>query len=118
MQLNQEGKQLFKTERDFIQLNEFHQDHVSALPKGFKTLAFSKDHTPNQIVVSENGQCITVQGHPEFNRGTIVSLIHVTRENETLTREFAESRLEILNNAPLKIQDVWLTEKIIDFVLA
>jgi GMP synthase (glutamine-hydrolysing) len=116
LQLNEEGKKLFKTDRDVILLNEFHQDHVSVLPKGFKTLAFTEENTPNQITVSENKQCMTVQGHPEFNRDTVTSLIHITNELGLFKDGFAKQCLDTLKHEP-DMDDVWLTERIIDFIL-
>lgn len=115
--MNDEGKEFLKTDKDYIRIYQSHQDHVSVVPKGFKTLAFTKGNTPNQITVSENGQCITIQGHPEFERETITTMITVRRDTGVLETDFANRCLEILKSEPLEMEDVWFTEKVLDFVL-
>lgn len=102
---------------DFIRIYQFHQDHVSVVPKGFKTLAFTEGNTPHHITVSENGQCITIQGHPEFEKETIATMIAVRRNTGVLETDYANRCLEILESEPLEMEDVWFIEKVLDFVL-
>jgi GMP synthase-like glutamine amidotransferase len=115
--LNDEGKQILKTDKDFIRIYQFHQDHVSVVPKGFKNLAFTEGNTPNHITVSENGQCITIQGHPEFEKETITTMITVRKITGILEKDFANRCLETLASEPLEMEDVWFTERVLDFIL-
>ncbi|KAI9307279.1 class I glutamine amidotransferase-like protein, partial [Cunninghamella echinulata] len=65
IQLTDEARSFFQTDRKTMCINEFHQDHVSSLPAGFVCLASSLPHTPIQSMLSLDGKCITLQGHPE-----------------------------------------------------
>lgn len=100
-----------------MRINQFHKDHVIVLPKGFKTLAFTEHSTPNHIVVSENLQSLSIQGHPEFNRDTMIDMIKVRIKNGALDKHLAEAALESLENAYPEMEDVWFAEKVLDFIL-
>ncbi|KAG2228639.1 hypothetical protein INT48_007092 [Thamnidium elegans] len=116
MQLNQKGKDLFKTEKTKLRINQLHRDHVSVLPKGFVCLA-STENTANHATVSENGQCITVQGHPEFNRDTMKIIIEKRTESGVLQKEQSAQWLNRLKSEGPEMEDVWLVEKFIEFII-
>ncbi|CAO3621239.1 unnamed protein product [Mucor hiemalis] len=104
VELNDEGRKIFKSDKQILRLNQFHQDHVPVLPKGFKTLA-STHHSPNQIVVSENGQCISVQGHPEFDRDLMRTMIKTRMDNGALDEDLSKRCLEQLASVSEEMED-------------
>ncbi|KAI8095839.1 class I glutamine amidotransferase-like protein [Thamnidium elegans] len=97
-------------------INQLHRDHVSVLPKGFVCLA-STENTANHATVSENGQCITVQGHPEFNRDTMKIIIEKRTESGVLQKEQSAQWLNRLKSEGPEMEDVWLVEKFIEFII-
>ncbi|GAA5817851.1 hypothetical protein MFLAVUS_011411 [Mucor flavus] len=117
IKLNKEGQRFFKTAKETLRINQFHKDHVIVLPKGFKTLAFTEHSTPTHIVVSDNLQCLSIQGHPEFSRDTMIDMIKIRIENGALEKHLAEAALESLENAYPEMEDVWFAEKVLDFIL-
>jgi GMP synthase-like glutamine amidotransferase len=89
------------------------------LPKGFECLAFTKGNTDNHATVSDNGQVITIQGHPEFNRDTMRIVIEKRMENGILPKEEALEWLKSLNGLETEdMEDVWVVGKFIDFILS
>lgn len=88
---------------------------MSVLPKGFVCLA-STENTANHATVSENGQCITVQGHPEFNRDTMKIIIEKRTESGVLQKEQSAQWLNKLQSEGPEMEDVWLVEKFIEFI--
>lgn len=120
IELNSSGKEFFNTDKNKLRINQLHRDHVSTLPKGFKCLAFTKENTENHITVSDNKQVITVQGHPEFNRGTMRIVIEKRMESGILPKEQATQWLKTLDDLKTNedMEDVWLVEKFIDFTFS
>ncbi|KAL9556250.1 hypothetical protein MBANPS3_001975 [Mucor bainieri] len=114
--VTEEGKKYLKSERDLIRINQFHQDHVSVLPDGYKSLAYTEGNTPNQITVSSNQQCFTIQGHPEFSRDTMHTMLTVRRDTGVLDKDMANRALDTLANAPPEMEDVWFAERALDFI--
>lgn len=115
--MNKEGQKFFKTDKEVLRINQFHKDHVTKLPKGFKSLAYTEDSTPTHIVVSENGQCLSIQGHPEFSRDTMRDMIKIRMDNGALEHRLAQRALETLEDASPEMEDVWFAEKVLDFIL-
>lgn len=116
IRLNENGKEALKTDKDTIRIYQFHQDHVFALPEGFKVLGYTDNNTENQITISEDGQCLTIQGHPEFSTRTMRTMIEKRKETGVLPSLFADTCLNILDNAPPEMESVWFVEKILDFI--
>ncbi|KAG1459492.1 hypothetical protein G6F56_006152 [Rhizopus delemar] len=94
LELTEFGKALFETDKAHLKINQSHQDYVSKIPDGFQCLAYT-DNTPYQAIVSDDRQCISVQGHPEFT-------------NDALER---------LKIKGLNMDDVWLSKKFLEFVV-
>ncbi|KAG2212705.1 hypothetical protein INT47_000682 [Mucor saturninus] len=117
IELNSYGKEFFKTDKSKLRINQLHRDHVSVLPEGFKCLAFTKDNTDNHATVSDNRQCITIQGHPEFNRDTMKIVITKRTESGVLPEELSSKCLSTLAKIGPEMEDVWLVEKFLDFIL-
>ncbi|KAI9484082.1 MAG: class I glutamine amidotransferase-like protein [Benjaminiella poitrasii] len=115
--LTEQGKKFFKTDREFIKINQSHQDIVTVVPDSYRTLGFSKDNTPVQISASENKQCISIQGHPEYSRDTMMTLIRARMKQGTFEKDFAEKALDTLENAYKDVDDVWFCERMLEFVL-
>jgi hypothetical protein len=80
-------------------------------------LAFTKGHTENHATISDNRQCITVQGHPEFNRDTMRIVIEKRMEAGILPKDLALNWLNTLDTVGPQMEDVWLVEKFIDFIV-
>ncbi|KAI8992191.1 class I glutamine amidotransferase-like protein [Mycotypha africana] len=115
--LNEEGQKFFNTKKDHLNLYQFHRDHVSILPEGFIPLGFTTDHTPYQITVSKNGQCITSQGHPEFSHDTMYTMLTVRKEKGVLKEDYANKCIERLENSSNEhMDDIFFTKKVIDFI--
>ncbi|KAI9307966.1 class I glutamine amidotransferase-like protein [Cunninghamella echinulata] len=109
------GKQFFKTDKSILRLNQVHQDHVSELPAGYQVLA-STAHTPIHSFLSADGQCITIQGHPEYNRDTVRMFLQFRRDAGIISREFAEKALAKLDSVGPEMEDVWLVCYFLDFL--
>ncbi|CAO3625750.1 unnamed protein product [Cunninghamella echinulata] len=109
------GKQFFKTDKSILRLNQVHQDHVSELPAGYQVLA-STTHTPIHSFLSADGQCITIQGHPEYNRDTVRMFLQFRRDAGIISREFAEKALAKLDSVGPEMEDVWLVCYFLDFL--
>ncbi|KAK5055411.1 hypothetical protein LTR84_013161 [Exophiala bonariae] len=58
--LTASGREFFQGSQN-LRLHKFHKRVVSTLPEGFKLLADNEE-----IVISENGQVLSFQGHPEM----------------------------------------------------
>lgn len=76
----------------------------------------STDHSPNQITISENGQCISIQGHPEFDRDLMRKMIKTRMDNGALDKELSKKCLEQLESVSEEMEDVWFAERVLDFV--
>ncbi|KAL0090452.1 class I glutamine amidotransferase-like protein [Phycomyces blakesleeanus] len=105
-----------RNEKGWENISQVHRDHVSKLPSGFKTLATTAPHTPIHSMLSDDKQCISIQGHPEFNRDTVRILIEARIESGVLTKEVGEKFLENLSNAGSEVEDIWLTKQFIQFL--
>lgn len=68
-------------------------------------------------MISEDKQCITVQGHPEFNKDTVKIMIEKRKELGIVPLEVADKALETLKTHGLNMEDIWLCEKFLQFVL-
>ncbi|KAI8992622.1 class I glutamine amidotransferase-like protein [Pilobolus umbonatus] len=116
VQLNTLGRQLLHTDKTFMKIHQFHRDHVSILPADFKSWAFT-DNTPNHATVSDDSQCITIQGHPEFNKDIMRKMIMKRIENGILTEEYGKACLDNLDkNNITRMDDVWITDRFIEFL--
>ncbi|CAO3644275.1 unnamed protein product [Cunninghamella blakesleeana] len=109
------GKKLFHTDKSFLRLNQVHQDHVSELPSGYHILA-STEHTPIHSFLSGDGQVITIQGHPEYNRDTVRMFIQFRADAGIISREFADNALAKLDSVSPEMEDVWLVCQFLDFL--
>lgn len=67
-------------------------------------------------MVSDDGQCITIQGHPEFNRDTVRILINLRADAGVISRELADKELEKLEQAGPDMEDTWLVRHFLDFI--
>lgn len=114
--LNEKGKEYFKTDKETLRIYQFHQDHVYELADGFTTLGYTNNNTANQITVSKDGQCITIQGHPEFSRNTMKTMIQRRKETGILPGPFADTCLDLIESSPPDMESVWFVEKVLDFV--
>lgn len=80
-------------------------------------MASTKESTENHATVSDNNQCITIQGHPEFNRDTMKIIITKRTETGVLPEELSSKWLSTLDKVGPEMEDVWLVEKILDFIV-
>ncbi|KAI8879684.1 class I glutamine amidotransferase-like protein [Backusella circina FSU 941] len=103
--------------KEWERINQFHHDAVSVLPPGFQNLAFTPNNTAHQATVSDDRQCITIQGHPEFNRDTVTIMIESRKALGIIPPDVADQSLAILKEADEAMDDVWLVEKFIELVL-
>ncbi|PHZ08235.1 class I glutamine amidotransferase-like protein [Rhizopus microsporus ATCC 52813] len=118
VQLTPLGKEIFDTDKPFLRVNQFHQDHVIKLPPGFRCLAFTEHNTPHHSMISNDRQCITVQGHPEFNKDTVKIMIEKRKELGIVPLEVADKALETLKTHGLNMEDIWLCEEFLQFVVS
>ncbi|KAI8048323.1 class I glutamine amidotransferase-like protein [Gilbertella persicaria] len=117
IQLSKEGQEFFKTSKDSIRINQFHQDHVIQLPENYKTLGYTERNTPHHLTTSNNRQCLTIQGHPEFSRETMRTMIVARKATGVLKPEEADKFLHVLDNALPEMEDIWFAEKVLDFIM-
>ncbi|KAI8337426.1 class I glutamine amidotransferase-like protein [Chlamydoabsidia padenii] len=110
------GGKCAKNPNGWERLNQVHQDHVTELPPGFQSLATSAPHTPIHAMVSNDNQCITIQGHPEFNRDTVRILINLRADAGVISRDLAEKELAKLEHAGPDMEDTWLVAHFLDFI--
>lgn len=68
-------------------------------------------------MVCENGQCISVQGHPEFDRDLMRRMIKTRMAHGALDKDLSERCLKQLASVSEEMEDVWLAEKILKFVV-
>lgn len=95
-----------------------HQDHVKDRPPNFHSLATTAPHTPVHGLLSDDYQCITVQGHPEYKRDAVRILLKLRRDAGIVPREYADQQLARLDKEDESdSDDVWLVERFIDFLL-
>ncbi|KAI8066900.1 class I glutamine amidotransferase-like protein [Gongronella butleri] len=106
-----------KNTNGWERINQVHQDHVSELPAGFHSLATTAPHTPVHSLVSDDGQCLTIQGHPEFNRDTVRILLGLRADAGVIPREFAQREIDRLDTVSTDMDDLWLVQHFIDFLL-
>ncbi|KAI8394324.1 class I glutamine amidotransferase-like protein [Radiomyces spectabilis] len=106
-----------KNKNGWERLNQVHQDHIPDLPDGFHSLATTAPHTAIHALVSDDNQCLTIQGHPEYKRGAVEMLLKIRQEAGILTKEFAEEQLEKLRTEGPEMEDIWLIQRFIDFLL-
>ncbi|OBZ85759.1 putative glutamine amidotransferase-like protein C13C5.04 [Choanephora cucurbitarum] len=116
IQLTKEGQAFFKTDKPVIRINQFHQDHVIQLPPKYVTLGYTEGNTPHHLTASTNGQCLTIQGHPEFSRETMRTMIYYRKLSGVLKEEEADRFMHVTETAPPEMEDVWFAEKAIDFI--
>ncbi|KAI9259416.1 class I glutamine amidotransferase-like protein [Phascolomyces articulosus] len=103
---------------DEKEVNQVHQDHVKDLPPGFHSLATTAPHTPIHSLLSDDNQCITVQGHPEFVRQVVRILLTLRRDAGIVPKDYANEQLEKLDKEPANDDDdEWMVSKFIDFIL-
>lgn len=116
--LTEIGQRIFGTKGFNIQ--RMNKDHVPAVPPGFELLG-SGDICHNQGMVKyvpdETGklakpsdiQILTVQGHPEFTKSIVATLVGIRAERGILTPECAEDAIErnkLVNEAPKAVGSV------------
>lgn len=104
---------LFET-HDLQKIQKMNRDQVPTVPPGFELLG-STDINYNQGMVKytpdESGnlarpsdiQILTVQGHPEFTKSIVATLVGIRAERGILTPECAQDaikRNELENEAP------------------
>ncbi|EIE78809.1 hypothetical protein RO3G_03514 [Rhizopus delemar RA 99-880] len=106
-----------RNEKGWERINQFHQDHVSKLPDGFQTLAFTENNTPHHATVSDDRQCITVQGHPELNKDAVKIMVEKRKEAGIVPAQVADKALEALKLNGLNMEDVWLCKKFLQFII-
>ncbi|KAI8148621.1 class I glutamine amidotransferase-like protein [Fennellomyces sp. T-0311] len=107
-----------KNPNGWERVHQVHQDHVNNLPPGFHTLATTAPHTPVHSMLSDDNQCITVQGHPEFVRDVVRILLTLRRDAGIVPEEYANEQLKRMETEPANDNDdEWMIHKFIDFVL-
>ncbi|ORX54397.1 class I glutamine amidotransferase-like protein [Hesseltinella vesiculosa] len=111
------GGVVAKNSNGWERLNQVHQDQVSVLPAGFHSLATTAPHTPIHALISDNGQCLTIQGHPEFNRDTVRILLGLRAEAGVIAKDFAQEQINKLDQEGPDMEDVWLVQHFLDFLL-
>ncbi|KAJ8657171.1 hypothetical protein O0I10_007251 [Lichtheimia ornata] len=112
------GKQFLKTDKSSLRIHQVHQDHVEELPPNFHNLATTAPHTPFHGFVSDDYQCITIQGHPEYVRGFVKTVLTIRRDAGIVPKDYANEQLERLDSVPDNTKDnLWLVGRMIDFIL-
>ncbi|KAI9320828.1 class I glutamine amidotransferase-like protein [Dichotomocladium elegans] len=111
------GKEVLHTEKALVRIHQVHQDHVRDLPPGFHSLATTAPHTPIHSLISDDNQCITIQGHPEFKRDVVRILLTLRRDAGIVPTDYANKQLERLDKEQEDDEDdQWLVGKMIDFL--
>ncbi|CAO3597826.1 unnamed protein product [Absidia cylindrospora] len=115
--LTQQGQSYLQTgDKTTMCLNQIHEDHVPSLPPGFIRLATTEPHTSIQAMVSTDGRCITVQGHPEIPcDATATFLDRLSSCIPTPVVQDARSRLD--THTAQQMDELWLASKLIRFLL-
>lgn len=94
--LTQEGKQVFRTNDGFINIQQMHRDHVPALPPSSVLLGstpttpvqgYVVPYEPSSPLTPENIHIFAVQGHPEFDAGIVQAVIDVREEKQMMSPE-------------------------------
>lgn len=81
-------------------------------------MATTAPHTPFHALVSDDNQCITIQGHPEFLRGFVKILLTIRRDAGIVPKHYANEQLERLDTVPDNRDDsLWFVGRVIDFIL-
>ncbi|KAI8904455.1 class I glutamine amidotransferase-like protein, partial [Gorgonomyces haynaldii] len=86
LKLNDDGKRVFG--REWLDIQEMHQDHVSVVPPGFTVLGATAI-CPVQVMQKSN--IVTLQGHPEFKHEFVKQLISI-RTNKGIFTEDQQDR--------------------------
>lgn len=95
-----------------------HQDHVKSLPAEFHSLATTAPHTPIHALVSDDNQCISIQGHPEYRRDAVRILLRLRRDAGIVPKDYADKQLEKLGKeSDSQDDDVWIVGRFVDFLL-
>lgn len=83
------------------------------LPPGFIQLATTEPHTSIQAMVSADGRCLSIQGHPEISCAATATFL------DMLAPQIPEA---VVQDARVRLQqyatgmdDLWLAEKLLLF---
>ncbi|KAI8069170.1 class I glutamine amidotransferase-like protein [Gongronella butleri] len=114
LQLTSVGQHVLQTDKTAIVLNQFHEDHVPTLPKGFVNLATTAPHTPVQVMISEDSRCLTVQGHPEITTAATSTLVDKYGHTMPIDTVCAAREQMALDPA---LEGVWLTDRLLSLFL-
>ncbi|KAF9436055.1 hypothetical protein BGZ76_004934 [Entomortierella beljakovae] len=93
--LTEEGKLFW--EDSIMRIQELHQDVVHDVPDNFTLLA-STAHTPNQSMISDDKQIVTLQGHPEFTGTIMREIIKFRTANGIFSQELSEAALKTIDS--------------------
>ncbi|ORZ25551.1 class I glutamine amidotransferase-like protein [Absidia repens] len=115
--LTPQGQSYLQTgDKTTMCLNQIHEDYVPSLPAGFLRLATTEPHTSIQAMVSTDGRCITVQGHPEIPcDATATFLDRLSSCIPHTVVQDARSRLD--NHSAQHMDDLWFAGKLLRFLL-
>ncbi|GES72851.1 class I glutamine amidotransferase-like protein [Rhizophagus clarus] len=105
------GKEVLKTDRKSVRLQEMHQDHVSSIPPGFSNIGFT-EISPVQGMIKDD-HVFTLQGHPEFVSGVVKEIVNVRHEKRIFSPELAQ---KYLIAADYDVDDVWIGQKCVEFL--
>ncbi|KAH8110957.1 class I glutamine amidotransferase-like protein [Phellopilus nigrolimitatus] len=96
------GKEVFKTGKPSIAIQQMHRDHVPAVPPSFHSLGstpISPVHglvlpyvsgPPSKISDPANIHILTVQGHPEFTSDIVNAIIDVREKSGAMSAEVVQ----------------------------
>ncbi|CAG8527917.1 4493_t:CDS:2 [Diversispora eburnea] len=105
------GKKFFNTNKEFLRVQEMHQDHVSLIPPNFINLGYT-EKSPVQGMLKEN-HVFTIQGHPEFVNEMVREMIQFRYEIGIFDSDSAQMYLK---NADLDDDNILIGQKFIEFL--
>ena len=67
-------------------------------------------------MVSDNGQILTIQAHPEFESPYVKALLLRRQRLGILTDKFVQERLPSFEDQTVSVDSIWFGAKILDFI--
>ncbi|SAM04821.1 hypothetical protein [Absidia glauca] len=112
VRLTDQGRSYFGSKHTMC-LNQIHQDHVPFLPPGFIRLATTEPHTSIQAMVSADGRCLSIQGHPEISCAATTTFLDILAPQ--IPDAVVQDARDRLQQHAGSMDDLWLAEKILLF---
>ncbi|PKY38030.1 putative glutamine amidotransferase-like protein C13C5.04 [Rhizophagus irregularis] len=105
------GKEILKTNRKSVRLQEMHKDIVSSIPPEFSNIGFT-EICPIQGMIKDD-HVLTFQAHPEFDSGVVKEIVNLRRDKRIFSSELAQ---KYLTAADYDVDDAWVGQKCVEFL--